>query len=368
MNTNAHVLNITQKALTVDLTTNASKIYGSNDPLVTATTPTFTGRVTASVTDWNSVVTAIDDTTAGKITLASLARTGGENVGSYNILSGTAGGTAIGNYTPTVNTNAHVLNITPAGALTGTIANQMKIYGSSDPLAGAIPVSLSGQVNTSVTNWNGNVTAIDDTTAGKVSVTLASIMRNAGENVGSYNYTGGALNPLGGSSSGNYAGATFNVGASVLDITQAALTVTANNQSKTFGTTFTFTGNEFTSAGLQNGETIGSVTLTSAGASSPAPVGPYPIIASAATGGTFSASNYTIGYMNGQLTVTSLGLLDGLTNPVLVGLQSLGIGVPPICLGEDYDFDGIAAKDVAARVLRKCGTRDELSEIPPPRI
>src|SRR5258705_2624994 len=57
--------------------------------------------------------TAIDDTAAGRITLASLTRTAGEDVGAWTILTGTAGGTAIGNYTPTVNTNAHVLNIAP---------------------------------------------------------------------------------------------------------------------------------------------------------------------------------------------------------------------------------------------------------------
>src|SRR6185295_12156881 len=110
LSTAGNTLSITPAALTVNLTTDASKTYGTNDPSVNATTPSFTGRVNASVTDWNNTVTAIDDTTAGAITLASLTRTAGENVGPYNILSGTAGGTAIGNYTATVNPNAHVLN------------------------------------------------------------------------------------------------------------------------------------------------------------------------------------------------------------------------------------------------------------------
>ena len=132
--------------------------------------------------------------------------------------------------------------------------------------------------------------------------------------------------------------ATGNIG----EITPAALSVTANNQNKIFGNTFIFTGNEFTPTGLQFGETIGSVTLTSAGAPAPAPVGPYPILASAATGGTFTASNYNISYVNGLMTVTSttpppptppqvsVNNLDGLINPILEGLQSLGIGVPPV--------------------------------------
>src|SRR5204862_261736 len=49
-------------------------------------------------------------------------------------------------------------------------------------------------------------------------------------------------------------------------ITARAITVSANDQNKAFGSTFIFTGNEFTSTALQGGETIGSVTLVSAGA------------------------------------------------------------------------------------------------------
>jgi hypothetical protein len=66
--------------------------------------------------------------------------------------------------------------------------------------------------------------------------------------------------------------ASANVGA----ITTAPLTVTANNQSKTYGTAFGFTGSEFTSSALQNGENIGSVTLASAGASATAHVAGSP--------------------------------------------------------------------------------------------
>jgi hypothetical protein len=61
----------------------------------------------------------------------------------------------------------------------------------------------------------------------------------------------------------------------------------------------------FTSTGLLNGETIGSVTETSAGAAANAGVagGPYTITAGNATGGTFNAGNYNITYAGGSLTV-----------------------------------------------------------------
>jgi hypothetical protein len=73
-----------------------------------------------------------------------------------------------------------------------------------------------------------------------------------------------------------------------------------------YGNTLTFTGTEFVAAGLQNGETVGSVTLASAGTAPTATVtgGPYAITASNATGGTFSAGNYAITYTNGTLTIT----------------------------------------------------------------
>src|SRR6185436_7792424 len=205
VSTAGNTLAITPATLTVNLTTDASKTYGTNDPSVNATTPTFTGRVNRSVTDWNNTVTAIDDTTAGAITLSSLTRTAGENVGPYNILSGTAGGTAIGNYTATVNPNAHVLNVTPA-ALTGTITNQTKVYGADDPTLSGIAVSLGGLVNGTVTDWNGASTPLNDT--GNVSATLATLTRNAGETVTapgpSYAITSGTLNALTGTAAGNY--------------------------------------------------------------------------------------------------------------------------------------------------------------------
>jgi len=89
-------------------------------------------------------------------------------------------------------------------------------------------------------------------------------------------------------------------------ITARPLTITANDQSKVYGQDHSLGTTAFTANGLQNGETIGSVTLSSPGAAAAATVGgaPYPIIPAAATGGTFAASNYAITYANGNLTVT----------------------------------------------------------------
>jgi hypothetical protein len=80
--------------------------------------------------------------------------------------------------------------------------------------------------------------------------------------------------------------------------------------SKTYGATQTYLGGEFTSLGLVNSETIGSVTLSSTGdaANVNVAVSPYVITASNATGGTFNANNYTISYVDGALTVNAAPL------------------------------------------------------------
>jgi len=86
-------------------------------------------------------------------------------------------------------------------------------------------------------------------------------------------------------------------------IGQANLTVTANDQTKTFGATFTFAGTEFITAGLVGGDTVTSATLASTGAASGAAVGTYEITIGSAVG--TGLSNYTINYQSGTLTVNS---------------------------------------------------------------
>lgn len=82
------------------------------------------------------------------------------------------------------------------------------------------------------------------------------------------------------------------------------LTITANDVTKVFGQTPVLSG--FTTSTMVNSETVGSVTQTSLGQAATSTVvgSSYAIVASDATGGTFTPSNYTISYVNGALTVT----------------------------------------------------------------
>lgn len=95
-----------------------------------------------------------------------------------------------------------------------------------------------------------------------------------------------------------------------------ALQITANDVLKPFGQTLSEINpgsTAFTSSGLANDETIGSVTITYTagfGAADPAQGYPDAVVASAATGGTFNPDNYTLTYVAGDLTVSSAPLVQ----------------------------------------------------------
>jgi len=91
-------------------------------------------------------------------------------------------------------------------------------------------------------------------------------------------------------------------------VNAAPLAITANNVNKTYGTTLSSASGStaFTATGLQNSETIGSVTINyGAGSTVNAPIGTYygSVTATAATGGTFSPNNYNITYLPGNIII-----------------------------------------------------------------
>ena len=110
---------------------------------------------------------------------------------------------------------------------------------------------------------------------------------------------------------------TANVATVSSTINAAPLTITASNVNKTYGSTLTGgTGSTaFTSTGLVNSETIGTVTIAYAtgsgnGNTAADAVGTYTgkVTPSAATGGTFTAANYTITYATGNIIVGAVPL------------------------------------------------------------
>ncbi|PLZ00633.1 hypothetical protein CY652_20300 [Burkholderia sp. WAC0059] len=86
-----------------------------------------------------------------------------------------------------------------------------------------------------------------------------------------------------------------------LTVEPAALTITASNQSKTYGQSANPGTTAFTVSGLVNGDAVTGVTLSSSGAAATADAGQYALDAAGATGS--GLSNYTIAYDAGTLTV-----------------------------------------------------------------
>ena len=168
-----------------------------------------------------------------------------------------------------------------ARTVTVTADARSKVYGAADP---ALTYTSSGAL-VSGDSFSG------------------ALARGAGETVGSYPITRGTL-----SLSSNYT--LSYVGAS-LTISPKALTITANDQSKDYGTAANLVGIEFTTDGLVEGDAVVSVALTSTGAAADATIegSPYPILAGGAVG--TRLENYQIIYVNGSLTVTraSAGLV-----------------------------------------------------------
>jgi len=181
-------------------------------------------------------------------------------------------------------------------------------------------VSFSPTVNTGV--------------AGTIASTTIYIRLAATTAVGS-NYGGNIVLSSEGATS-------VNVAMPVSTVTPAQLTITALELDKLYGSTLTTeTGvtavtstsfkTGFTSIGLQNNETIGSITVTfGPGSAATDIVGVYPnsVNPSAATGGTFMASNYTITYIDAQLNVTQTALSINADNKSKIA----GTENPPLTL------------------------------------
>ena len=196
---------------------------------------------------------------------------------------------------------AVTLTVTPYH-LSYTIGNDKQTYGSPVNLAADLPSTI-------VTGVNGEHLAIAYSSSGNT----------ANASVAEYDITA-TLSDNSGLTS-NY-DVTLTTG--TLTVAAATLTITANNDSKVYGTVKTFDGTAFTAIGLvtANGDSISSVSEASVGASASAPVGSSPIVASAATG--TGLSNYCIVYVNGSLTINAppLSVLNNFKMTAFVGLNT----------------------------------------------
>jgi hypothetical protein len=201
-------LTVNAASLTVTAT-NASKAYGT----------TFAGTdfTTSGLLSGDSVTS---------VTLSSSGAAGTATVAGspYSIVPSTAVGTGVGNYTITYING--LLTVNPA-SLTVTATNASKIHGTT---FSGTAFTTSGLVNSDTVN---SVTLISSGTAATAAVAGSpyAIVPSAAMGTGLANYT---ISYVNGS----------------LTVSAAALTVTATNASKIYGTTFS--GTAFTTSGLLN--------------------------------------------------------------------------------------------------------------------
>jgi len=259
-------VSVGQAPLTVTAS-NASKTYGQ--------TPTLTAFTSSGLVN-SQTIGSVTETSAGT------AATAGVSNSPYAITpSAATGGTfSASNYSITYVNGS--LTVNPLPVSIATVNGATRVYDGTTNAATNL-LTVSNAINGDTVTLSGNGVLAGSNAGAEAFSSLTGLSLN------NANYT-----LTGGSTSG-----------SVL-VSQAPLTITASNASKTYGQTPTLTA--FTSSGLVNSQTIGSVTETSAGTAVTAGVSnsPYAITPSAATGGTFSASNYSITYVNGSLTVNPL--------------------------------------------------------------
>jgi len=255
-----NLLTITPAPLSVSALA-SGKIYGDPDPLLGFTATGF----------------RLGDTIASLS--GSLARSPGENVGSYAITRGTL---ANPNYAIDF-TGANFI-ISPA-LLRIIAAAQTREYGLPDP---ALTFAASGF-------------RFNDTAA---SVLTGALARAAGEDVGTYAITQGTL-----AASPNY---TIDFTGATLAITPAPLDVAANPQTKVYGNPDPVL--TFAASGFRRGDTAASVL---SGALSRVPGetvagGPYAIV----QGTLVSNPNYAIRFTGAGLTITPRPLSVALVGTV----------------------------------------------------
>lgn len=272
------VANITKKTVSLsDVQTYSGSNVLTNVAIVTGVvgeTLTYSGAIANS--------SQVADNSSNYITAITLENQVGANL--------TSGGLASNYQLPTLNVsnapvtiNAAPLGISANGAYNGLVLFANQASGINYTLTGLQNGELINTANLTINNAN--------VASGNHYVSSLAVLTG---NASMANYV---LNP-------SFNNATGTNTTNAFTLSAVNLTITANSTSTQYGLGTILGTTAFASSGLQNNETIGGVTLASIGAANTTNVGLYNITATNATGGSFTASNYNIGYVNGTLNVT----------------------------------------------------------------
>ena len=325
-----------------EVSTTLSSGYTSSVSVVSGTTVYVRFTATKAAGDYNNAIAVV--------------LSGGGASSNANVTTSSSGNTVSPKAVTITGMTANnkVYDATTSATLSGTAAYSGLVNGESFSVTGtpsasfatktvgtAKSVTVSGYTAPSANYTLSQPSLTADITVATLTITGATASNKTYDGATTATITGGSLSGVLGSDfvslslSGTFASASAANGISVTstsslsgtdsgnytltqpsglsaNITSQTLTITANNVSKPYNTSLTTpsTGStSFTSSGLVGSETIGSVTITyTSGYNSTDAVGTYTsvVVPSAATGGTFNASNYTITYTAGNLTINTV--------------------------------------------------------------
>jgi uncharacterized delta-60 repeat protein len=296
-----------------------------------------TGRTTLSLTNTNDSAEAVALQTNGRIVVAGTHEDDDPFVtarfnadGTLDTTFGT-GGWVTTRLSTDGGDNAHAVAIQPDGKIV-TAGTAGEAEGSSGNFALAryfgdapVPTLIGSATTPAITYGTPSITVAGNIAsnasmpipAGEViMVTLNGATQNApldnNDNF-SVDFDSSALGVAGSpyTITMTYAGdGTFSpaTGSSTLTVNPAPLTITATDETKTYGQTLVFAGTEFTVGGLVNSDSVAQVVLASPGTAADATVAgsPYAITGSSAVG--TGLTNYAISYVSGTLTVNPTSL------------------------------------------------------------
>lgn len=197
-----------------------------------------------------------------------------------------------GTFTPTATLTAATL-VTALSTTYGTESSGVNFTAAGTNLTGNITATAQTGYEVSTSESSGYTSSVSVASGTQVWVRFAANRAAGNHN----NATAVVLSSTGATSVNVATSANGNA------VTPKSLSITAGDQTKTYGSALALGTSLFSSVGLANSETIGSVALTSSGSAASAAAGIYSIATSSATGGTFTPGNYTIIYSTGTLTV-----------------------------------------------------------------
>lgn len=268
-------LTVTQRAITVAADAGQGKVYGDAGSALT----------------WQLAGGSLVN---GDSLTGALSRAAGENAGNYAINQGSL--SASSNYRVSfVGTDYSIAKRTVTLSLTGAVEKQYD--GTNTAALGTDNFALSNVV----AGDSGLLSVANLPTSGTYDNANAGSGKTVTFNLGSGGLTGNAA--------GNYT-LVVNSSRNIGSVTKAALTITANDQSKIYGDTLALGSTGYAVGGTLYGtDRVTGVTLASLGADALANVSgaPYGITASNALGN--GLGNYTISYVGGSLSVAAADII-----------------------------------------------------------